>query len=465
MPTRPTLSWSDLAGASVGLWGLGVEGAANLRRLGALGVRPVLVDDRPGAPEVDGLAVTATAQGGLAALQHCDVVVKTPGISRTRPEVAALEAAGVVVAGGLGLWMQGADRDRVVGVTGTKGKSTTAAVAGHLLNALGHPTLVAGNIGRPPWDPEVGDDYEYWVVEISSFQATDLASAPPVVAVTSLGPDHLDWHGGTEVYYRDKLSICTLPGARLSVADGDDEVLRAHRALLGPEVRWVGAEDPDLGGAWAEGLGLLGAHNRRNALIARALLEALGVDADPGDLASAAAGFTGLESRLRPVGDLGGVTFVDDSLSTNVLAALAALAAFAGRRVALLVGGHDRGIDYTPLADALSRRAEATLVLTLPDSGPRIRAVIEARDPRRPETRDCDDLVSATRAGFEWARPDGVVLLSPAAPSFGRFSSYAERSAAFIDAMGRCAEADRGGPPPESRHGAPPTGAPGPPPT
>jgi len=453
MPTRPTISWSDLAGASVGLWGLGVEGAANLRRLAAAGTTPVLVDDRPSVTEIDGLAVLATDEGGLDALAHCEVVVKTPGISRRRPEVAALEAAGVVVAGGLGLWLQEADRAKVALVTGTKGKSTTAAVAGHLLGALGYRAMVAGNIGRPPWDPEAGSDVDFWVVETSSYQATDLASAPPVVAVTSLGPDHLDWHGGTEPYYRDKLSICTLPGARLTVADGDSDLLRAHRALLGPEVRWVGADDPVLGGPWVDELGLLGRHNQRNARIARAVLEALGVSeaADPGALGAAAKGFVGLESRLRPIGTVGGVTFVDDSLSTNVLPTVAALEAFAGRRVALLVGGHDRGIDYTALAEMLARRSDPTLVLTLPDNGPRIGAVI-ARSVRAgsgPEVRDCTDVASATRTGWAWARPDGVVLLSPAAPSFGRFTNYAERSAAFAQAMGRCAGAG-GGPDPES---------------
>ena len=402
----------------------------------------------------------ATAQGGLSALEHCDVVVKTPGISRSRPEVAALEAAGVVVAGGLGLWIQEADLDRVACITGTKGKSTTAAVAGHLLGGLGLRAMVAGNIGRPPWDPVAGDQFDLWVVEVSSFQATDLASAPPVVAVTSLSPDHLDWHGGTEAYYRDKLSLCTLPGSRLTVADGDSDLLRAHRELLGPEVRWVGAEDPGLGGPWVEELGLVGRHNRRNALIARAVLEALGVDgaADPEALGAAATGFVGLESRLRPIGTVGGVTFVDDSLSTNVLPTIAALDAFGGRRVALLVGGHDRGIDYTPLAEALRRRADPTLVLTLPDNGPRIRLALEESmtEGPGPEVIDGVDLAAATVAGWEWARPDGVVLLSPAAPSFGRFPSYAERSAAFAEAMDRCADTEAR----EQGAGATPDGAP-----
>src|SRR6185437_14221561 len=114
---RPKLSWSDLAGTRAGIWGLGREGHANLRKLLALGAGPV-----------DGRPVLATADGGLAALQRCDVVVKTPGLSRYRPEVAHLSAAGIPVVGGLGLWLAEADLRRVLCVTGTKGKSTTSSL-------------------------------------------------------------------------------------------------------------------------------------------------------------------------------------------------------------------------------------------------------------------------------------------------------------------------------------------------
>ena len=128
---RPTISWSDLRGTRAGVWGLGVEGAANLRKLSDLGVDPVLVDDRPAGPGPGGRPVLATAEGGLDALAACDVVVKTPGISRYRPEVAELEGRGIPVAGGLGLWLAEADRSRVACITGTKGKSSTTAIAGH----------------------------------------------------------------------------------------------------------------------------------------------------------------------------------------------------------------------------------------------------------------------------------------------------------------------------------------------
>jgi UDP-N-acetylmuramoyl-L-alanine---L-glutamate ligase len=430
MPSRPTISWSDLAGQSVGLWGLGVEGAANLRRLRSLGVIPLLVDDQPKVPEFDGFPVLATEDGGADALAGCDVVVKTPGISRYRSDVAALSAAGVAVVGGLGLWLAEADRSRVVCITGTKGKSTTAAIVGHLLTNLGHPCLVAGNIGRPPYDTPIGD-HEFVAVETSSFQATDLGVSPPVVAVTSLHPDHLDWHGDVDTYYRDKLSACSQPGAALTVANGDSPELRARVSLLGPEVRWVGSED-SLGETWTDALGLPGAHNRRNALIARACLDALGVHTDNDALGFAASGFVPLNSRLRTVGVVGTVTFVDDSLSTNALSVVAALDAFASEPVAVVVGGQDRGIDYAEIGEHLARRATAALVVTLPDNGLRIGAAVR----HAVEVIDCDDIGGAVTAAFAWAEPrSGTVLLSPGAPSFGQFANYAERSAAFVAAM------------------------------
>jgi UDP-N-acetylmuramoylalanine--D-glutamate ligase len=451
--TRAKLSWSDLPGARVGIWGLGREGHANLRKLLELGVEPVLVDDRPPAPpDADGRPVLATGEGGLTALEQCDVVVKTPGLSRYRPEVARLSGLGIPVVGGLGLWLAEADLRRVLAVTGTKGKSTTSSVAGHLLTGLGYRCLVGGNIGVSPYDPaEVSGsgDFDYWVIEVSSYQATDLPYTPPVVAVTSLHPDHLDWHGGVEQYYRDKLSMCSQPGAELTVANGDSDLLAARVALLGPRVEWVSADD-DPGSDWMEPLGLLGHHNRRNALIARRCLVAMGVPgaADDARLRTAAAGYQPLPSRLTPIGTVGGVTFVDDSLSTNVLPTLAALDSFPGRRIALIVGGHDRGIDYAPLAAGIVARPAPTYVLTLPDSGPRIRAEIDqaALDPaarnqasdQAPSfagVTDRPDLESAVAAAHRWAKPNGVVLLSPAAPSFGQFRDYRDRGEAFARAM------------------------------
>lgn len=439
MRTRPSISWADLAGARVGVYGLGIEGTANLERLLALEADVVVVEDSPSAPESHGCEVLALAEGGYEALCSCEAVVKTPGVRRRRDEVVSLEARGIPVLGGLGLWFQGAPLSKVIAVTGTKGKSTTTAIAGHLLSRLGYKCLVAGNIGRPPWERGAPADFDYAVLEVSSYQATDVAVTPPVVAVTSLHPDHLDWHGGVEAYFEDKLSLCSQPGARVTVADGDNELLRARGGLLGPQVRWVGADDP-LAGSWIEPLGLAGRHNIRNATIARICLLTAGVAeaSEEEVLGEAAAGFSGLESRLKVIGEVGGVTFVDDSLSTNVLPAIAALEAYAGDRVALIVGGHDRGIDYAPLAGAIAARPPGSVGLfTLPESGPRIALeVLASLDAL--EISQFDDLDAAVSAAFAWAGGEGVVLLSPASPSFGQFRDYKDRAAIFARAVRRC---------------------------
>ncbi len=439
---QPPISWSALADASVGVWGLGVEGNASVRRLRAMGRVPVLVDDAAGAPTIDGLEVLATGSGGLNALLRCDVVVKSPGISRYRPEVAQLEAAGVAVCGGLGLFMAEADPTRVACITGTKGKSTTTALAVHLLTRLGYRARAGGNIGQPPWDPTPETAPDYWVIETSSFQVPDLATSPRVVAVTSLSPDHLDWHGTVERYYADKLSLCTKPGVEVALADGSDEMLREQASLLGPHVRWVSAPEVERDAVWSHALGLPGPHNARNASIGRAVLVALGIPEvrDDALLAGAAAGFGGLPSRCHSLGRVGEVEFVDDGLSTNVLPAQAALRAFEERPVALLVGGHDRGLDYTPLGRTVASRTAPTLVVTMPDNGPRIGAAVRDAGGAAVEVIDAANLDAAVEAAFGWAGPGAVVLLSPAAPSFGRFADYRERSAAFAAAAARCGQ-------------------------
>lgn len=426
------LRWADLPGRRVGVWGAGVEGGATLRRLAAMNMRPsALVDDGPGS-------ALRTDDGGLEALLRCDVVVKSPGISRYSPAALAVVDSGVSLVGGLGLWLeQEQGRKAVACITGTKGKSTTTAICGHLLRGLGQRCLLGGNFGQPPWDPDADVDVDYFIIETSSYQATDVTTGPPLVAVTSLSQDHLTWHEGAENYFRDKLSLCRRPGVLEVIAPSEDDELRRRAEELGPAVQWV-TVPPTPG--WEAVLNLPGEHNRRNAHVAQAVLQALGAPGadDPERLARAARGFQGLASRLRTVGTVAGVRFVDDSLSTNVLPTLVAVETFGLEPLALLVGGHDRGIDYRPLAAGLLSRKGPTLVLGLPDSGARITALLRtetATSTTTLEVRDCTDLDEAVRAGHSWLGGTGVLLLSPAAASFGVHRDYRERADRFAQSM------------------------------
>ncbi|MDP3971671.1 MAG: Mur ligase family protein, partial [Candidatus Nanopelagicales bacterium] len=194
MVMHSTLSWADLAGRRVGIYGIGLEGRSSLKACRARGIAPVIVDDRPTVAVVDGVKVTATGDGGLDLLLGCDVVIKSPGISHYSNHLDQLHRNGVEIVSGLGMWMQGADRERVLCVGGTKGKSTTSALLAHLVRSAGLNCYLGGNIGDAPFDPDVSPEFDYWVIEVGSYQSVDFGVTSPHVAITSLGEDHLDWH-------------------------------------------------------------------------------------------------------------------------------------------------------------------------------------------------------------------------------------------------------------------------------
>jgi UDP-N-acetylmuramoyl-L-alanine---L-glutamate ligase len=426
---RHEISFSDLAGRRVGILGLGVEGRAARTRLNELRCDVVVVDDDP--TNTGDESVLATSSGGRDALAGCDAVVKSPGISRYRADVESLERQGVPVLGGVGMWLEEADREHVICVTGTKGKSTVSTLIGHLARQLGSPSVVTGNLGTPPFAPglEVAD--RLVVVETSSFQATDVAHTPHVVAVTSLGDDHLDWHGSAARYHADKLSLTRQSGARHTIAADSPELLE-HREQLGGEVTWVRSDQTS---RLAALLGLSGHHGRSNAAIAVAALRAAGIEGsdDPDRLERAAVGYEPLPGRFQEIATSRGVRFIDDSLATNPLPTIAALDAVGTARVALLLGGHDRGVDYTGLVNAIAAREGATLIVTLPDNGPALGALIRRRTSI--EVIDAGSVHDAVVAATAWAADDGVVLLSPAASSFSQFANWQERSAAFAEAV------------------------------
>jgi len=431
---RPT-GFADLAGRRVGLFGFGVEGRAAYARLeGTCDL--VVVDDAPDLAPF----VLATTQGGFDALLTCDVVVKGPGIPRRREDVVALEAAGVNVTSALNLWLHEVDLARVVAVTGTKGKSTTTALIAFFLECLGQRALRVGNIGQPPYDPALDASEGWLVLEVSSFQAVDLDLAPATVVVTSLGDDHVDWHGSLEQYRSDKLSLTRARGAHVTLV-ADTETLHEVADQLGGDLRYVATDDDHL----AVALGLLGAHNDSNVALALATVSTV-TGVSERDLRVAvledATRFSPLRGRLTLVGseaaERGLIRYVDDGLATSALPTIAALEVFEGDPVALIAGGFDRGIDYGPLAEAIVARRAPTTVISMGNAGVRLADEVRRRRP------EIDQRVATTMPeAVELARRSvghgGVVLLSPAAPSFDRYHNWEERSDDFVTAVGTVA--------------------------
>lgn len=423
---RPT-GFADLANRRVGIFGYGVEGRATKRRLASVTNDIVIVDDAPG---IDGALVTS--EGGLDALLSCDVVLKSPGIPRRRDDVAFVEAHDVVVTSSLNLWLHDIDRSRVIAVTGTKGKSTTSALVTFFLQSLDEPALLLGNIGLPPYDPDVDTSSGWLVLEVSSFQCVDIDVAPGIVVVTSLGSDHLDWHGTLPDYVNDKLSLTRTKGEHVTLVP-DNESLRAVANQLGGDLTFVGPDATHL----AARLRLMGTHSNSNVALALRATSLLTRRAE-GDVHDRvdehAASFTPLRGRLTLVGreNVNGheLRYVDDGLATSALPAIAALEVFADESLAMIVGGFDRGVDYAPLARALSARNARTVVVTMGDAGQRIAEELRSVSPEITQLSASSMHEAVLRARS--SLPDGgVVLLSPGAPSFDSYLNWEQRSDDF----------------------------------
>jgi UDP-N-acetylmuramoylalanine--D-glutamate ligase len=413
--------FADLADLTVGIWGVGREGTAALNRIRDVAAVVHLVDDTPDPSR----GIVATDSGGLDLLSASDVVLKSPGISKRRPEMATLSASDICVTSALNLWMWETDRSHVIAVTGTKGKSTTTSLIAFFLRSMGEDAQSAGNIGQPPYEPTWRPP-TWTVLEVSSFQAADIEVAPAFVVVTSLGADHLDWHGSVEQYWSEKLALTRAVGAHRTVL-ANDATLLAQRHQIGGDTEVVGVTEDDV--ALAAELSLIGRHNASNVAVAVHAAAAV----HSGDVRAAAreyrGNFTPLPGRLTLIRDVDHVRFVDDGLATSVTPTLAALDVFRDDPLALIAGGFDRGGDYTGLAASLGQREAATTVITTGPAGGRIFAALRAHPTVRAETAsDLRDAVSKARAALTGP---SVVLLSPAAPSFDAYENWEARSADF----------------------------------
>ncbi len=429
---------AELDNRRVAVWGFGREGRAALAALRErLPARRFTLFCQPAEVEAarafDAALDVTGSEPDAAALGRFDIVVKSPGIPAYKPALLAARAQGTHFTSGTALWFGENPAARVVAVTGTKGKSTTSALIAHLARGLGVRTALAGNIGLPLLELR-GQRADLWVIELSSFQ-TGEAGPVELGVVTSLYEEHLDWHGSREQYVIDKLKLAEV-SRRLLVNSLQANLLERtrahpHRLLFGQPEGWHVA-----GGFIRRAaqdvfpiaqLAAPGLHNALNACAALCALEAIGMDA----LAAAPtlAGFHPLPHRLQPLGEHGGWHWVNDSISTTPLATLAALESLHGRCVTVLVGGHDRGLDWSLFAETM-RVVPAHAIVCMGANGGRIADALRAAGVACPLAL-VDGLAGAVAEAKTLTPAGGVILLSPGAPSFDQFRDYAERGRRF----------------------------------
>jgi UDP-N-acetylmuramoylalanine--D-glutamate ligase len=417
--------------APVLLYGAGREARSTRAFLKAQAPQTkVFVTVDSGEADIEDAEIIAAADLPQAIADHrFDTIVKSPGVSRYRPIFAVAREAGITVTSNLNLWAETYRHGRkVIAISGTKGKSTTATLLHLMLTHSGLDVGLAGNVGLAPL--EIADKHPIVVFELSSYQTADMAFSPDIAGITNLYPEHVDWHRTVEHYYSDKLNLIDrdepFPVALGEGARDNPLVLEAVR----DKARLLPHPAPFIADRIASVVGkskLKGEHNLDNARLAARLALAAGGNLD--GIIKGIAAFEPLPHRLEEH-EIGGILFIDDSISTTPEATKAALAAYPGRRIALIAGGHERNQDYTELAALLGECGVLTLVC-LPVTGDRLATATYSAAPLV-EVLEAATLDIAMRAlATRKARFD-TVLLSPGAPSYNQFKNFEERGKTFI---------------------------------
>jgi UDP-N-acetylmuramoylalanine--D-glutamate ligase len=433
--------------------GLGKSGLAAARFLKSRGARVTVSDARPATliaelrELLDEGFVVESGSHGLLTFRRQDLIVVSPGVPMTVPELVTVKAVGAHIIGELELgaaFLQG----EMIAITGSNGKTTTTSIVGKILKTAGRVTQVGGNIGLPVTEMGATSTPETWnVLEVSSFQLETIESFRPKIAlVLNITPDHLDRHGSFEAYAAAKARITEFQTADdFLVLNAEDVPTQMVAAKSNAQVFWFSAKRRVKQGAFVHGesilftpaeqatpepvmpvaeIALAGAHNVENVLAAVCTAKLAGVSSEV--IREAVKQFKAVEHRLEFVRELDGVRYYNDSKATNVDATAKAIEAFTAG-IHLILGGKDKDSDYTTLAPLLRERVKT--VITIGSAAEKIeRQLAGVVKIERAETLD-----RAVRMAQELASAGDTVLLAPACASFDQFANYEERGRIFKD--------------------------------
>lgn len=441
----------DYSGVRAIVVGLARSGVSAARLLVSRGASVTVTDTRSGAELgefLKGLPAEANrVLGGHDGINPGDygLAVTSPGVWWDSPLLTALRNAGVPVISEVELACRHLAAP-IIAVTGANGKTTTTTLAGMMLKAGGLNPFVGGNIGDPLCGA-VGEDHEWIVAEISSFQLEGISTFRPRISlVLNVTPDHMDRHKTMEAYSALKARVFE------NQRDGDVVILNAEdpvTATFAPNsstrVLWFGHAPHGKQGAWTQGgmavadigagvvelfrlddLKVPGSHNVENALAAS--LAALSAGVHPAVINETIRAFNGLPHRMEKVALINGVTYINDSKGTNADATVKSLSPY-DRNVILIAGGSSKGADFTQLAKAIRQRAKG--VALIGKTAPAIAEALGDFEPKATAT----DMESAIKVATQMAASGDTVLLSPACASFDMFRNYEHRGDVFREAV------------------------------
>ncbi len=390
---------ADLEGKRILLLGYGMEGRATERFLRARLKDPqIMIADQKDGPDY------------LTKQENADVVIRSPGIPRrlvTKPCTT-----------GTNLFFETVT-DPVIGVTGSKGKSTTAALIAAMLTRAGKKVRLVGNIGHAALDsfldPPTPD--EIFVFELSSYQLEDIEYSPHIAVFTTFFPEHLTYHGDLDAYFAAKANIIQFakPDDLFIYNPNDARIAALAGSCPSKTIPFV--SDLPFSAADAK---LKGVHNLLNIRAAYTVVQTLGVDADTA--AAAVRDFEPLPHRLTDIGTFHGIRFVDDAISTAPESTAFAIETV-GNVGTIFLGGEDRGVDFSLLAQAV-KQAKITNIVLFPPSGERIASALDVAGCTDLNILKTSSMEEAVRFAFERTDPGKACLLSTASPSYSLWKNF-----------------------------------------
>lgn len=447
------MRFSEMEHARVAILGVGREGQAVWRQLRRrYPQKPLYLFSESAINEAfiqelqPSLDVLRVGPLNVDVLSQFGLLVRSAGISIYRDELKKLRSLGVRFTSASSLWFAENSDAKTICITGTLGKSTTATLITQLLIQAGVNACLAGNIGKPMLDcEEVSADW--WVIELSSYQISDLEAEPDIVVLLNISEEHLDWHLGIENYSADKIRLAQLASNGRIIANFSDktlsESLKDHPNVtwFNKAGNWQAGEDGVFRQSDASGESTItqnhvaapasfpGEHNMQNLAAALTVVETLGLDLPRLD--EVLSSFSGLPHRLQFIGEKNGIRYVDDSISTTPVSVGVALKTIGSHGIVLLLGGMDRGLDWSAFAGSMADNAPHAII-TLPDSGKRIFDCLKAAgvEPEG-DIHAVSGLGEAVALAEKLVPEGGCILLSPGAPSFPHFRDFADRGEQF----------------------------------
>lgn len=442
---------------NVAILGLGLEGKDALSYLINNGAKVSVFDQK----EEDELDLGKTSKSeinffcgknyDLSKLSNYDITVRSPGVYRYLDEIVRAENNGVEITSPIKIFLENCT-GKVIGVTGTKGKGTSATLIYQILKEAGLDAYLAGNIGKPYLKLLKRLKEGSWIVmELSSFQLIDVGVSPHIAVVLNITSDHLDWHKDRNEYISAKKNILRhQTGKDFAVLNYDYSDSKSFAQLTNAQVYYYSTQSKVSGAYIDKGeivlsvdervslggvhkLKLKGQHNWENVCAAICASYLTGASAKT--IKETIFSFKGLEHRLELVGSVGDVTFYNDSFATGPDPTIAAIKSF-GEPTTLILGGYDKGLDYGRLAKIIAKGKNTKAVILIGDLSEKIKNELEeasflgkiielAKSPMR----------EIVKKAYDVTPEKGIILLSPAAASFDMFKDYKDRGNQFKEAV------------------------------